>query len=182
MHTWVTHGIERVTAPAIEPVTLAETKQFLRVEQTTEDNAIAQMITAAREAAERYLGVSLITQSWKLILKDCLPDVVRLRFGPVQSITSVTLIPKTGSTQVIAASGYQLSVDKRAMEVATPLAGDRFEILYQAGYGTMKEAVPGLIRQGILQHVVAMYEMRSVEAALPARALNSYHPYKEMSL
>jgi uncharacterized phiE125 gp8 family phage protein len=182
MHTWVTHGIERVTVPAIEPVTLAEVKQFLRVDQTTEDGTITPMIAAARDAAERYLGVSLITQSWKLTLQDYLPPLVALRFGPVQSITSVTLIPVTGSNQVIAASGYRLTADKRGLEVTTPITGNRFEIIYQAGYGSTASAVPELIRQGILQHVAAMYDMRSADAVLPARALTAYHPYKEMSL
>jgi uncharacterized phiE125 gp8 family phage protein len=182
MHTWVTHGIERTIAPAIEPITLAEAKQFLRVDNSADDAPITLMITGAREAAERYLGLSFITQSWKLTLAEYLPETVPLRFGPVQSITSVTILLEAGGTQVLSASGYRLSIDKRAIEILTPITGYRFEIVYQSGYGATAASIPGLIRQGILQHLAAMYDLRSPAAALPALALQSYHPYREMSL
>jgi uncharacterized phiE125 gp8 family phage protein len=182
LYTWVTHGIERTIAPAIEPITLAEAKQFLRVDNSADDALITLMITAAREAAERYLGLSFITQSWKLTLAEYLPETVPLRFGPVQSITSVTILLEAGGTQVLSASGYRLSIDKRAIEILTPITGYRFEIVYQSGYGATAASIPGLIRQGILQHLAAMYDLRSPAAALPALALQSYHPYREMSL
>ncbi len=182
MHTWVTHGIERTIAPAIEPITLAEAKQFLRVDNSADDAAITLMIIGAREAAERYLGLSLITQSWKLTLAEYLPEIVPLRFGPVQSINSITILFESGGTQALESSGYRLSIDKRAVEILAPISGYRFEIIYQSGYGATVATVPGLIRQGILQHIAAMYDLRSPAAAMPALALQSYHPYREMSL
>ena len=40
----------RVAAPASEPLTLAETKLYLRVDHTAEDTLMNNLITAAREA------------------------------------------------------------------------------------------------------------------------------------
>ncbi len=45
----------QASAPASEPVTLAEAKLYLRVDAATEDTLIGELITAARVAAEQYL-------------------------------------------------------------------------------------------------------------------------------
>lgn len=41
-----------IAAPAIEPITLAEAKLFLRIEHDDEDTAIAALIAAARQHVE----------------------------------------------------------------------------------------------------------------------------------
>ena len=62
--------LERITAPASEPVTLAEAKLYLRVDGTSEDSLISDLIVAARLSEETWLKLSLITHSWKLVYKD----------------------------------------------------------------------------------------------------------------
>lgn len=182
MSTSLTHAIERITAPASEPVTLAEAKSYLRVAHASDDAMIGLMITAARENAEAYLGTSFITQRWKMTLEDTLPEVVPLRFGLVQSIVSIVAKDAAGGSVTLAAESYRLSIDKRAVHVLSARTGFRFEITYDAGYGASASLMPGLIRQGVLQHVAAMYEQRELGAPIPAMALQAYHPYKEISL
>ncbi len=59
-----------VTAPATEPVSLAEAKLHLRVEtgMTDDDTLISALIVAARQVAETITRRALITQVWKLVL------------------------------------------------------------------------------------------------------------------
>ena len=52
------------TAPAVEPISLAEAKAHLRLDASDEDALLTALITAARMFVERTLGVALITQSW----------------------------------------------------------------------------------------------------------------------
>ncbi|MEQ1790660.1 MAG: head-tail connector protein, partial [Rickettsiales bacterium] len=59
--------LERISAPATEPITLAEAKLYLRVDSSSEDNLITDLIVAARMSAEAWLKNSLISQSWKLV-------------------------------------------------------------------------------------------------------------------
>src|SRR4051812_48755612 len=54
------------TSPTIEPLTLAEVKTFLRVDQGNDDNLIGALITAARQFCESNTGRSLITRSYSL--------------------------------------------------------------------------------------------------------------------
>ncbi|MFZ4124566.1 MAG: head-tail connector protein [Rickettsiales bacterium] len=182
MSTYIAHAIERITPPASEPVTLAEAKNYLRVEHTADDALIGLMITAARESAEAYLGTSFITQRWKMTVEDGLPERVTLRYGLVQGIVSIVEKTEAGGSTTLDASAYRLSIDKRAVHILSPRTGFRFEITYDAGYGATASLIPGLIRQGVLQHVAAMYEQREMSVPMPAMALQAYHPYKEISL
>ena len=59
-----------LTPPAVEPLTLAEAKSYLRVDTVDEDDTIAALIAAARLLVEAYARRALITQSWRLSL-DC---------------------------------------------------------------------------------------------------------------
>ncbi len=70
--------LERVSGPAVEPITLAEAKQQCRVTDITtgsppvashpDDDQISGLIVAAREWAEEFTGRALIEQSWRLTI------------------------------------------------------------------------------------------------------------------
>ena len=53
-------SITDITAPPIEPVSLATAKEFLRIDGNHEDGLIADLIKAARERAEFMGRLSLI--------------------------------------------------------------------------------------------------------------------------
>jgi hypothetical protein len=57
-----------VTAPSVEPVTLAEVKAALVISGTADDAFITALITEARQEIEDVTGLALITQEWKLTL------------------------------------------------------------------------------------------------------------------
>lgn len=59
-----------VTQPAIEPVTVKQVKDYLRLtpEDFTQDNLLADQIVAARAVIESQSGFAFITQTWKLTL------------------------------------------------------------------------------------------------------------------
>ena len=61
---------QTITPPDEEPVSLLEARQHLRLDDgdTTQDSAIAMMITAARLQAEYITRRALITQKWRLTL------------------------------------------------------------------------------------------------------------------
>ena len=60
--------LKLITAPAAEPVLLADAKLHLRVDHIADDDLITSLITAAREAAEHLTGRALITQTWERVL------------------------------------------------------------------------------------------------------------------
>jgi hypothetical protein len=58
------------TAPAIEPVTLAEALTFMRAASGLEDALVSTLISAAREYVENLTQRALITQTWTLTMPD----------------------------------------------------------------------------------------------------------------
>ena len=65
----MTQGISRLIAPAEEPLTLAETKQHLRVDHNEDDALISTLIASACQAAESRTGRVLIAQKWRATLE-----------------------------------------------------------------------------------------------------------------
>lgn len=175
--------LERVTAPASEPVTLAEAKLYLRVDGTSEDSLISDLIVAARMSAEQYLKSSLITQSWKLVYNDYLDDEVILPMPPVVSVSSVIVTNRDATTQVISPANYYLSAAKNKLLFDNYVSGFSIEITYSTGYGAAAQ-VPQPIKYGILAHIAALYDERGLigQGDLPPQVSALYTPYREVLL
>ena len=169
-------GLRRTTAPSLEPITLAETKLFLRVDHSDEDALIASLITAARESAESYTRRSFITQTWELSYNDAAPTTIMLPMRPVQNITSITI---DGNN--ISSSLYSLNAAKDAVICETGLTGDIITITYVTGYGSSTTLVPAPIKQALLQHIASLYDDRSQEA-IPTISRTLLQPYREVRL
>ncbi|MFO1243110.1 MAG: head-tail connector protein [Rickettsiales bacterium] len=172
--------LERVVLPATEPLTLAEAKLYLRVDGSSEDTLITQLITAARETAEAYLRRSLITQQWKLTYEEYFPQRTYLSMGPVTSIVRVSKKTKAGAVTDVSTAAYYLGVPDQLV-LTEVVAENTVEVVYGAGYGTSSD-VPQAIRQGMLAHIAAMYDGRSEATALPESSKALYQPYRGTGL
>ena len=159
--------LKLITAPATEPITLAEAKAHLRCGDD-EDALINALIVAAREAAEHELGRALVTQTWERVV-DAFPAVeLELGMPPVQSITSVTYIDTAGALQTLSASAYTLD-PTTPPGWALPATGytwpatldtaNAVRVRFSAGYGAAA-AVPAGIKAWILLRLGTLYKHR----------------------
>lgn len=174
--------LELQTAPATEPLTLSETKTYLKVDGSDDDTLITNLIATVRHAAQKYLKVSLINQSWKLSYDSYSPTVVKLPMAPVQSITSVNAIARDQSSTLISSNAYYLSAGNQKLIFDTNIVSHIVQIVYLAGYGAAASNVPNPIRQGMLSHIAAIYDGRAGANVIPAQSKNLYAPYKLLSL
>lgn len=156
----------RVTDATAEPLTLAEAKLHLRVDQTDEDSLITDAIVGARQEAEVFLGRALMTQTWRLELSGW-ADVVWLPMAaPLQSVTSVQYYAADGPLTTLASTTYLVdttSLPGRLLrapgQVWPALASDRLMrviVTYVAGYSLAAD-VPRPVRDGIAVLVGARY-------------------------
>lgn len=161
--------IVQIVAPAIEPVSLAEMKDFLLVENNNDDVFITLLIKAVRQNVEKYLKRSLITQQWKLTLDQFNnTDYITLPYPFVQSINSIKTFDLDNSVTTVDESIYSLVSQNRIVlnfGAQWPyLLRDRaaVEITYTAGYGDDATDVPESIRLAIMLWVSAAYYQRGL--------------------
>lgn len=57
-----------IEAPAIEPISLNDAKNYLRVDHAADDALITSMISAARIQVESRTRRALMTQTWRVVL------------------------------------------------------------------------------------------------------------------
>ncbi len=166
-----------VTGPAAEPVTLAEVKLHLRIDDNADDVLLGALITTARQHAENITRRSLVTQTWKLVLDNFPAGVITLDHAPVSSVSSVLYLDSDGVEQTLNAAGYKLDKITEPCRLVpaygTTWPSTREEInavsiTYSCGYGA-PEAVPESIKRWMLLRLGALYENR--EEVLSGRAI-----------
>ena len=155
-------------APEAEPLTLEEVKLHLRVTTDAEDDLIAALILAARQACESYTGLALITRGYSLFLDDwCSRPCVELPKPPLAAVSAVYTYAADNSTAVFPADSYLVDAVSRPARVvltgAPPVPGktvNGIEFRYTAGFGDAPEDVPEGLREGMKRLVAQMYMHR----------------------
>ncbi len=159
-----------ITAPAAEPLTLADAKLHLRVEHSADDDLITALIQAAREGAEHLTGRALITQTWERVL-DAFPAAeIELGRAPVLAITSVKYIDPNGDEQTMDAADYSLDAttpsgwvlpsETLAAWPTTLDTANAVVVRFTCGYGAAASDVPAGIRAWMKLRVGTLYKLR----------------------
>jgi len=180
--------------PAVEPLSLAEAKVFLRLEMADDDPLIAALISAARLHVETQTGLALVTQRWRMVL-DCWPVNGRIaaRPAPLQALVAARVFDFDGEARTIDAQTFvpnastsTLSIIPWALPMPTRIAAG-IEIDIAVGFGDAASDVPEPIRQAIRLLVAHWYENRAIvagsEAApVPSHAAALIAPYRTLPL
>lgn len=158
----------RTVEPALEPVTLAEAKAFLRVDHDSEDALIVGLIKAARQDVERSTGAALIDQTWRLTLDDWPASAsVAVHRYPLKQVVGVTVYDADGDSAEIDPADYVVDGNaspprihfKRRVTSGQPVNG--IEIDFVAGFGDAGPDVPDGLRRAMLLLVAHWYEFRA---------------------
>ena len=180
-------GLIVSTEPTAEPLSLQEVKEYLRVEDATDERVVQPLITAARQFAESHMNRALMQQTFTLTLDAVVeqneplyegirtaPDLnyyknyIVLPKSPVQSVTSVKTYDDSDTATTMAASKYYVDTAREPARIVLrtgetfPTAlrvANAIEVIYVAGY-TSAYTIPEPIRLGMLQHIAYMYEHR----------------------
>ncbi len=168
-------GFSLVTAPTIEPVSLAEAKAHMRVDFSDDDDLITALVVAARQQAENHTNRVLLTQTWDWTL-DRFPctRTFEVPRPPLQSVSSITYKDTNGDEQTFSSSKYLVDTGSERGRIsladgeswpATKAEINAVTIRFIAGYGDTAATVPQQIRQAILMMVGHLYEHRESVAA-----------------
>lgn len=165
-------NFRRVIGPTLEPVSIAEAKSHSRVDASTDDADIAAYLITARESIERACSITMVSQTWDLLVDYTWPRVrdpqghcseyrIEVPLAPLISIVSIMYVDTSGNTQVLASNQYRVLRtglhNKRglvvpAFGVSWPAVRWQLEAIvvrFVTGYGTAPGDVPQPIRHAI---------------------------------
>ena len=180
----------RIDGPAVEPVSLADMRAYLRLDDGAEDDLVAALVKTARLAVEAAAGRVLVDSRWRIAL-DGWPDgrVVRLAVARLIAVERVQVFDHGGSATDVPASLYQvdtlsdppcLIVDALAPEPGRARQGVEIEV--RAGYGATPASVPEPLRHAVRLLVARWFENRGDvdPGPLPPDVLALVSPFRRL--
>jgi len=161
------------TPPAIEPVTLEELKDHLRVDSVDEDAVLTGLLAAAREWCEGFQNRAYITQTLQLWLDEWpAANVIVLPRPQLQSVDSVKYYGTDDTEYTLDASDYRVSLygykgrvvlnHGKSWPSTILRPAEAVVVEYDAGYGDDAADVPERARMAIKIVAAHLYENREV--------------------
>jgi len=111
---------------------------------------------------------SIITQTWERYL-DCLPGLINLKYGNVQSVTHVKYYDSNNDLQTLDGANYDKDLISnparisRAFNVTYPEIYNRTNAVvveFEAGFGDAASDVPEAIKAAMMLTIGHLYEHR----------------------
>lgn len=153
-----------ITPPDAEPVTVDDVRLSARLDATTFDDQVADLlIPGARMDAEHRLGRKIVTQTVELVLDAFPSGAIDLLLPDVQSITSIKYLDGDEAQQTVTDTDYSLDSDNEPCRVilgtgkswpAVSPVPNAVRVRFVVGYGDSPADVPANIRMWIIAHVV----------------------------
>jgi uncharacterized phiE125 gp8 family phage protein len=168
-----------ISGPLLEPVSLVEAKQWLRVDTSVEDDLIAALVTSARMIVESATRRQLISQTWRLTMDRWpgratahdgfigRPELFDIPLAPFRQIIAFRVFDALNIAMDIGSSLYVLDAtpDRARLrftgEPPLPgrcLAGIEMDLL--VGYGDTPTDTPEPLRQAIRLLIARWFENR----------------------
>lgn len=166
-------AIRLITAPAFEPVTLAEAKLHLRVDHTDDDTLITELIKAARVFVEKFTARALVEQTWELVIDAFPTNEILIPLPPLISVTSIKYDDLDGAEQTLPGTEYSVDTVSQPGWVVPVTTGwpssvfngiNSVRIQYAAGYASANspptDNVPSSLKSAILLQIGNLYQNR----------------------
>ncbi|MCY6354519.1 head-tail connector protein [Clostridium sp. ZS2-4] len=163
-------AVKIINQPLVEPITIEEAKQHLRISGSDEDIIVASMIKQAREFCEDFQNRKYITQTLELVL-DSFPRENCIAFkncSPIQRVESIKYYDNTGEEHLFDESNYIVDIDGfinrivlRNYKQWPSISLQRVNgvrIRFTAGFGDKEENVPETVKWPMILHMRLLYD------------------------
>ena len=161
-----------VTAPATDPVTLDEAKDWLRVDGTDQDALITALITAVTQWAEGFTHRAFVKRDSQNQF-DVFPRSGQDLYLPGPPIIDLTSLPyRTTADEATTYDVANVAVAKSTGLVRVlpgmedwPQDAHTFDAIYSHGIDTAVDDIPEVIKTAILVGVAQLFEYRVDQTA-----------------
>ncbi len=156
------------TPPLQEPLTLEETRAYLRLSSDQEEEHLASLIASARAYVETATGRALLKQKWLMQIKPPYP-----RFSPLIKREGKTLeiaFPRPPLLEVESVKTREKEVDytveDHKLRLSPTLWNQNLSITYWSGYGETSSALPPDLKMAVLMAVRCLYDHQKLDVPL----------------
>lgn len=167
--------LSRTVAPTVEPLSVAEARDHMRITHHDDDDDIRTFVVpAARDWCEAFTCRAFLQQTWVLTLQGFGGGRIYLPKPPLSSVSSVTYLDANGDSQTWASANYTVVIPsgpyaqhgwiEPAYGVTYPTTRgvpEDVTITFVCGYGTTGSTVPDGIRMGVRVLCEDYYSQRS---------------------
>ncbi|MBY0501457.1 MAG: head-tail connector protein [Alphaproteobacteria bacterium] len=159
--------------PLREPITIEETKLYLRINSDQENDFLNTLIRAARRHIETVTGRSLIRQQWLMTIKPPYPLCSPLvkREGKLLEVTLPQ--PPLLEVEVVTTGdiGVPYTVEDNRVLLSSNVCEKELTLVYWAGYGETADALPPDLKMAVLMMARFFYDHQKAD-------LSFLRPYK----
>jgi len=148
----------KTLAPVVEPVTLAEAKEQLRIEASflLDDAYISALISAARDRAENYCNRFFTEAQATIVYYEGFPSVFRLPYPDLISVDAISYVDFENQEQTII--GYTFDSETQIITPTDDWPTNAKTIKVDISTGTPVEFEG--VKQAILMWIADLYELR----------------------
>ncbi len=178
-----------ISEPAVEPVTLGDAKDYLRVDGADSDNGLERLIAAARTCVEGMTRRALVSQVWRYLTPAPKNARITVPGSPLRQILAVRLFGQQGSVTTLDPQDYVVSMGTPATIHLrkTPSDTTGAEVDAEIGYGPAASDVPADLRQAVMQLVAHWFERREpitsgTFSQVPMTVSHTTAPYRVVGL
>ena len=176
--------VRMVSMPRPLPVTVADLKPHARVDTAEQDILLESYIEEAIEQVERVSGVGFSGATWEWYANGFPVGKIKIGFGPLTTVSSVTYHDADGVEQTLGAETY--TVDDVATDgIIYPVSDwpdteegrpNAVKVTFTAGDGTL----PGPIRNTIMRLATNAYDDREKGGELTGPAQRMVGMYRRI--
>ena len=177
----IVRDITIISEEVTNPITLAEAKNYLRVDFSEDDDLIESLITSARVRLEQYAGIAMTERTLQVVAY--VDELIELPYAPITNILNVEYF--SANTWVEIEDGAYEVIGTTVRKVFTiNYPGMEYRFTYNCGY----DCVPSTLKTATLKLVSDLYEYResSVEASRPSPNLTTAYelmkPFKRINI
>ena len=150
------YSVELATGGVTEPVTLAEAKEYARIDGFTEDALITSLITMARTHCESFIGKCIVLKT-VTITSFSFPYEFQMPYGPLTHVLNITKFVTLDQNGVETPLQYRVNTGLYPkISILGGAQNYKFKLVYTAGFAS----VPEEIKLAIKMMVNTLYERR----------------------
>jgi uncharacterized phiE125 gp8 family phage protein len=166
------HKMTAIGQPIAQPLSLAELKAYLKISNAQEDELLIYIISATSSIFEKYTGLAIARQRWKLVYEDFESGILTMPIKPLIEIESIEVL-NCNKQKSLSKNKYQFDQYEGEIIFNEYITAEKLQIIFCSGYPD-SISVPYDIKSALLMHAAYEYENRGQGAPFSISFYNQF--------